>query len=182
MSATIELSQSLDPRQRLDAGAGHAALAARLGAACRSSPCCPSRWTTASIGARPGSDDTAADTTGRDTTRRGQRAPRVARACAELAGPGAAELKPLTSRPPLTDRLVLRVPQPWKPDGKYEVEIRGVRNVSGVAGDGEGRADRRQGGEPPIRPQRAAAPIRSSAGPDSLQPARFAQATTGSTP
>ena len=28
--------------------------------------------------------------------------------------------------------------QPWKPAGKYEVEIRGIRNVSGVAGDTRG--------------------------------------------
>jgi hypothetical protein len=53
-------------------------------------------------------------------------------------GRARAELKPLTSRPPLSDRLVLRVQQPWKPEGKYEVEIKGVRNVSGVAGDVKG--------------------------------------------
>jgi hypothetical protein len=44
----------------------------------------------------------------------------------------------LTSRPPLSDRLVLRVQQPWKPNGKYDVEIHGVRNVSGVAADVKG--------------------------------------------
>jgi hypothetical protein len=30
---------------------------------------------------------------------------------------------------------VLRAAQAWKPDGRYALEIRGVRNVSGVAGD-----------------------------------------------
>jgi hypothetical protein len=30
------------------------------------------------------------------------------------------------------------VPQPWKPDGKYEVEIRGIRSVSGVTADVRG--------------------------------------------
>jgi hypothetical protein len=30
------------------------------------------------------------------------------------------------------------VPQPWKPEGKYEVEIRGLRTVSGVTGNVRG--------------------------------------------
>ena len=51
---------------------------------------------------------------------------------------GRTELEPLTSRPPLTDQLILRVPQPWKPEGRYEVEIRAVRSVSGVTGDVRG--------------------------------------------
>jgi hypothetical protein len=53
-------------------------------------------------------------------------------------GIAAAEPKPLTSRPPLTDRLVLRVERAWKPDTKYAVEIRGLRNVTGVAGNPTG--------------------------------------------
>jgi len=57
---------------------------------------------------------------------------------ARIGGGGAAQLEPLTSRPPLTDQLVLRVPKPWQPDGKYEVEIRGLRTVSGVTGDVRG--------------------------------------------
>jgi hypothetical protein len=81
-------------------------------------------------------DTTRRDTTAADTTRRGGR-----RGIVEV-GPGRprarTELEPLTSRPPLTDRLILRVPQPWKPEGKYEVEIRGVRSVSGVTGDVRG--------------------------------------------
>jgi Bacterial Ig-like domain len=55
-----------------------------------------------------------------------------------LLGRGRAELAALTSRPPLSDRLVLRVQQAWKPEGKYEVVILGLRNVSGVAGDVRG--------------------------------------------
>jgi hypothetical protein len=51
---------------------------------------------------------------------------------------GGAELKPLTSRPPLSDQLVLRVARPWKPDGRYVVDLRGIRNVTGVAGDAQG--------------------------------------------
>jgi hypothetical protein len=41
----------------------------------------------------------------------------------------------LTSRPPLTDQLVIRPAAPWRPGGRYTVEIRGVRNVTGVAGN-----------------------------------------------
>jgi hypothetical protein len=44
----------------------------------------------------------------------------------------------LTTRPPLTDKLVVRVARPWTPGGRYEVEIRGVRNVTGVAGEVRG--------------------------------------------
>ncbi len=62
-----------------------------------------------------------------DTLRRGRRTP----------PPGRADsIKP--SRPPLNDRLVLRVPRPWKPGSRLTVELRGVRNVSGVAGTAVG--------------------------------------------
>jgi hypothetical protein len=44
----------------------------------------------------------------------------------------------LTSRPPLFDRLVLRVPRPWVPGARLVVEIRGARNVTGVAGNAVG--------------------------------------------
>jgi hypothetical protein len=33
---------------------------------------------------------------------------------------------------------VVRVARPWQPNGRYEVEIRGVRTVSGVTGDVRG--------------------------------------------
>src|SRR6185295_223397 len=87
----------------------------------RWSRCCPSRWTTASTAPRRGA-------TGADTTK--GRRPGIVEleenlpAGAAGRGRGRAELAPLTSRPPLTEQLVLRVRQPWKPDGKYEVEFR----------------------------------------------------------
>ena len=60
----------------------------------------------------------------------------------EIEGPGRPgqrpEAKALTTRPPLFDRLVLRVAAPWKPEGRYEVEVRGVRNVTGVSGNARG--------------------------------------------
>jgi hypothetical protein len=34
--------------------------------------------------------------------------------------------------------LVVRVRQPWKPGGRYAVEVRGVRNVTGITGDVRG--------------------------------------------
>ncbi len=51
-------------------------------------------------------------------------------------GPIAAGPKP--SRPPLYDRLVLRVPKPWAPGSRLALEVRGVRNVTGVAGTAVG--------------------------------------------
>ena len=42
------------------------------------------------------------------------------------------------SRPPLNDRLVLRVPRPWAPGSRLVVEVRGVRNITGVAGNAVG--------------------------------------------
>jgi hypothetical protein len=44
----------------------------------------------------------------------------------------------LTSRPPLTDKLVVRVARPWIPGGRYVVEIKGVRNTTGTTGDVRG--------------------------------------------
>ncbi|MEO8089935.1 MAG: hypothetical protein ABI703_06540, partial [Gemmatimonadales bacterium] len=40
--------------------------------------------------------------------------------------------------PPLYDRLVLRVPKPWAPGSRLALEIRGVKNVTGVAGNAVG--------------------------------------------
>jgi len=133
-SATIELTQNLDPRQRL-------ALNAVI---LRSLPdSAPVRVT--SLLQKPMDDslhhpagvprDTTADTTrkARPGIIEAEPAPRRG-----ARGRAPAEPQPLTSRPPLSDRLVLRVQQPWKPNGKYEVEIHGVRNVTGVAADVKG--------------------------------------------
>ena len=145
-SASIELSQSLAPGQRI----------ALSQVTVRTLPdSTPIRVTSVlpkplddSLNRRatPARDTTARDTTARDTTRRDTTAadttrPGGRRGIVEL-GPGRprgrTELEPLTSRPPLSDRLILRVPQPWKPEGRYEVEIRGLRTVSGVTGDVRG--------------------------------------------
>jgi hypothetical protein len=143
VSATVELTQSLDPRQRLTPAAASVRLLPDS---------TPVR--VVSVLPKPLDDslhqreaaprDTAGrDTTGRDTTARritpGRR-PGIAEVeeggAAPRSAPGAAEPKPLTTRPPLSDRLVLRVERPWKPEGKYAIEIRGMRNVTGVVGNG----------------------------------------------
>ena len=131
-SATVALSQSLDPRQRLQPGdvtvrtlpdstpVEVASLLPKPVDDSLNRVAAPARDSTADSTARPGIVEIEE---GRPAAGRG----RVR-----------AELKPLTSRPPLTDRLVLRVRRAWTADGKYEVEIRGLRNVSGVAADARG--------------------------------------------
>jgi hypothetical protein len=71
-----------------------------------------------------------------------------------------AELVP--GRPALSDQLVLRPAAPWRPGGRYVVEIRGVRNVTGVAGDVVGTL---------VVPDRAARDTLAAPG-DSLKKAR----------
>jgi hypothetical protein len=44
----------------------------------------------------------------------------------------------VASRPPLSERLVLRVRSAWTPGARYAVTVRGLRNVTGVAGEGRG--------------------------------------------
>ena len=134
VSATIELSQSLDPKQRL--APAQATLRSLPDSAALPIVSLLPKPLDDSLNRRtPAPDTAAADTTRSDTTR-ADSAGRARPGIVELQEPGAGQkLKPLTSRPPLTDRLVLRVPKPWKPGGHYEVEIRGLRNVSGVAAD-----------------------------------------------
>jgi hypothetical protein len=140
VSATIELSQSLDPAQRLTPG--QATLRTLPDSTVRPilsllpKPLDDSlnrRVAPADTGAR---DTTAADTTAPDTARRAR--PGIVELEEPRAGAAAARLKPLTTRPPLTDRLVLRVRTPWKPGGRYEVEVKGLRNLTGATGDSRG--------------------------------------------
>jgi hypothetical protein len=66
----------------------------------------------------------------RDTTRAGRRTPPPrGRAPAEVVK---------ASRPPLNDKLVVRVPRPWRPGSRLVLEVRGVRNVTGVSGTAVG--------------------------------------------
>lgn len=129
VSATVELTQPLDPRQRLQPSA------VRLSLLPDSTPV-----KVASILPKPVDDSlhaaraarrdtTARDTTARDTAAAPGRPPTRAR-------PGARrETGRLTARPALTDQLVLRPAVPWRQGARYVVEVRGVRNVTGVSGD-----------------------------------------------
>jgi hypothetical protein len=137
VSATIELSQSLDPKQRL--APGQATLRSLPDSTVQPITSLLPKPIDDSLHRRtPAADTTArdttrADTTRADTTRRAR--PGIVELEEPRAGAGPGRLTPLTTRPPLTDQLVLRVPKPWKPGGRYEVELRGIRNVSGVSAD-----------------------------------------------
>jgi hypothetical protein len=130
-SASVELTQPLDPRQRLQPSA------VRLSLLPDSTPV-----KVGSILPKPLDDSLHArrpsqrDTTARDTTavRDTMAQPGPARV---RARPGARRqaLAQLTSRPALTNILVLRPAAPLRPGTRYSVEIRGVRNVTGVTGD-----------------------------------------------
>ncbi|MFL5515910.1 MAG: hypothetical protein ACJ8DJ_07125, partial [Gemmatimonadales bacterium] len=149
MSATLEFTQMLDPRQRFDTSK------VRIRILPDSTPIrvvslLPQRLDDSlHAPARTARDSTGRDTTGRDTLRADTTARRrppsdttersragrrqLEQAAGKLRGQAAAAA-PLTSRPPLFDNLVVRVAQPWKPESKYDVEIVNLRNVTGVAG------------------------------------------------
>ena len=124
VSASVTFSQKLDPRQRLSPAD------VRLRLLPDSTPVSVASILPGpvddSLHARAARPDTLArDTLARDTTALRRR-------------PGPRQRPPatetLTSRPPLFDRLILRVPRPWSPGARLVLEVRGVRNVTGVAG------------------------------------------------
>jgi hypothetical protein len=135
VSATIELSQPVDPRVRLDPRAATVGLLPDSTAvpvvSLLPKPVDDSLHATA---ARPDTlkaDSLRADSLGPDTS--------AARPVAPGGRPRVrTEAQPLTSRPALTDRLVVRVARPWTPGAKYAVTLRGLRNVTGVTGDAVG--------------------------------------------
>ncbi|MEP6686857.1 MAG: Ig-like domain-containing protein [Gemmatimonadales bacterium] len=144
ISASIELSQSLDPAQRLAPGQVTVRILPDSTPIQVTSLLPKPLDDSLNRRAVPGQDSTARDTTARDTTGADTTRPGKLRGLIEVpSGPAPrgrapAQLEALTSRPPLSDRLVLRVPRPWKPESRYEVEIRGIRTVSGVTGDVRG--------------------------------------------
>ena len=130
VSATVTFSQKLDPRQRL------APKDVRLRLLPDSVPVVasilPAPADDSIHGRAPRPDSTAvADSMVADTmpVRRKPGAAQPNRPAAE---------NQLTARPPLNERLVLRVPRPWRPGSRLVLEIRGVRNVTGVVGDAVG--------------------------------------------
>jgi hypothetical protein len=130
VSATVAFTQKLDPRQRLTPRD------ARLRLLPDSVPV-----PITSILPKPVDDSVSrrtapADTTRADTLQADSLRRQPGRRPAPREVP--AETAALTSRPPLFDRLVLRVPKPWRPGSRLVLELKGVRNVSGVAGDAVG--------------------------------------------
>jgi len=129
VSAAVQFTQSLDPRQRLQPSAVTVSLLPDS-TPVRIASVLPRPVDDSVYSKRPAEPDSAeADTTAapRRPPAPGAR-PRGRRAAAER----------LTSRPPLSDQLVVRPAQPWRPGARYTVEVRGVRNVTGVAGDAVG--------------------------------------------
>jgi hypothetical protein len=137
VSATIAFSQKLDPRQRLTPKD------VRLRLLPDSVPV-----TVASILPKPVDDSVnrrtaPRDTTQRDTTARDTLKPpldslRLRQRQPRGAGAAPSSQVPLTSRPALFDQLVLRVPRPWRPGSRLVVDLHGVRNITGVAGNPQG--------------------------------------------
>ncbi len=128
-AAGVEFTQSLDPRQRLQPSA------VRLSLMPDSTPVkvlslLPRPIDDSLHSRRPAPRDSAPA----DTAAAPRRPPPPGAPGARPQG-RPVENAPLTSRPPLTDQLVLRPATPWKPGARFTVEIKGVRNVTGVAGD-----------------------------------------------
>ena len=128
VSAAVEMTQPLDPRQRLQPAAVRLSLLPDS-TAVKVASILPKPVDDSLYARRP-----AADTVGRDTT--------AAQDTAAAPQPGPegrparrSRTEQLTSRPALTSQLVLRPAVPFPPGARYTVEIRGVRNVTGVAGD-----------------------------------------------
>ena len=129
VSAAVTFSQKLDPRQRLTPAD------VRLRLLPDSTPVAVASILPGPVddslhgrAARP--DTLTRDTLARDTTARRRPAPSLR--------PPPPVNQPFTSRPPLNDRLVLRVPRPWSPGARLVLEVRGVRNITGVAGNAVG--------------------------------------------
>ncbi|HEU5304202.1 MAG TPA: Ig-like domain-containing protein [Gemmatimonadales bacterium] len=130
VSAAVTFSQKLDPRQRLTPRD------VRLRLLPDSTP-----FPVASILPQP-ADDSLHPLRTRDTTAARDTAELVDTTRGRRIVPGLRgrqrieEVK--TSRPPLYDRLILRVPRAWPYGARLVLDVRGVRNVTGVAGDASG--------------------------------------------
>jgi Big-like domain-containing protein len=123
VSASLELSQSLDPRLKLQ-------------------PRDASVWVlpdsnpvkVVSVLPKPLDDSLHAQQPAKpDSAGKAPAAPGARRPARPEPGGGQ-----VAGRPPLSNRLVVRVASPWKPGGRYAVEVRGARNVSGTSGDVRG--------------------------------------------
>lgn len=144
VSAALEFTQMLDPRQRFDTTKVRVRILPDS-APVRVVSLLPQRLDDSlHAPARTARDTTRRDTLRADTTARrpppadtsersraGRR--QLEQAAGKLRGQGP-EAAPLTTRPPLFDNLVVRVARPWRPEAKYDVEVINLRNVTGVVG------------------------------------------------
>ena len=166
VSATVTFSQKLDPRQRL------APKDVRLRLLPDSVPVAVASMLPAPLddslhGRARRQDSTAvADSIAADTT------PARRKPAPTLPGRPAAPVQDrLTARPPLYERLVLRVPRPWRPGSRLVLEIKGVRNITGVSGDAVGVvAVPEKKVEPPPSDSLKRAGRHDSAAPNAPQP------------
>jgi len=133
VSATLTFAQSLDPLQRLDSSS----VSVRKLPDSTAVPVvslAPPTTTPLRV-----TDTTAlrrADTTGIrrvDTTA----ARRLDSATAKRGDTTAAHVGG-AGRPPLSDRLVLKVGEPWHPGDRFVIQLHGIRTVSGTPGDPRG--------------------------------------------
>lgn len=179
VTATITFAQSLDPTQKLDSSQARVArlpdsTAVPVVALLRADTAraaAPIEGVSVPERGIPGARDTTKRLVpGRDTTNRlvpGRDTTRVAPGAqpGPPAGqPPAAAPSGKPGRPPLSDRLTLKVAQPWHPGDRLTVEIRGVRTVSGVSGDARGIL-----AVPKPRTTPGGAPGKPGAAPDSLR-------------
>jgi hypothetical protein len=125
-SAAVEFTQSLDPRQRLQPSAVRVSLLPDS-TPVRIVSVLPRPMDDSINAKRPAKSDSVETDT---TVTRKRPPPPGARPPARRP-----PVEKLTSRPALTDQLVIRPSAPWRPGGRYTVEIGGVRNVTGVPGD-----------------------------------------------
>jgi len=76
--------------------------------------------------------------------------------------------QPLKTKPPLFDKLIVRVKQPWADSSRYLVEVHGVRTVTGTPGEVRSILTIPKRAPPPVVAPKDSASVR----PDSLVPAR----------
>lgn len=148
VSVTVAFSQPLDPRQRIKPSA------VRLLMLPDSTPVRVRSLLPPEVhdsvyprAAPPATRRPGRDSTPRDSTRRDSTLPRIgpepSQAGDEAAAPpggfrSGTAAGTVSSRPPLYDRLILRVAKPLTPGGRYLLEVSAVRNVNRVAADARG--------------------------------------------
>lgn len=137
VSATVALSQPLDPYQRMDS------VAVRFMLQKDSTPVPFASLLPKTVDdslqkiirAREDSARAAADTTKKEAVGKAPAPPLGGRPEAEAVRDDPEVDSLLATRPRLADKLVLRVATPFTPEAKYLLELSGIRSAAGVAGE-----------------------------------------------